>query len=196
MTLPEPRQLVVLSVKNPAEAAQILMSLKLPRNGLWTALILMAALQAIIFAVSGFLVPGPSPAPALFGSPLRFFMMAAFALVLTVYALHWAGRLLGGEGSLEDVMVLVVWLQLLRVLVQVGALILSVTLPVLAMLFVLAATIIGIYILLHFINEAHRLGSLGRAAGVLCVAVVSIVVGLSVFLALIGVQLVGASGYV
>ena len=185
------RDLAVQSVRDPAGAAQVLLGIGLPRQVLWMALVLMAALQSVVFALSDLAVGGPTPMPLLFGSPLRFFAMAVVTLVLTVYAIQWVGRALGGEGALEDVMVVIVWLQGLRVVVQALVLVLSLTVPVLAMLTVLVASVLGIYIILHFINAAHRLDSLGKAFVVLIAALLAMVLGLSVLLSIIGVSLVG-----
>jgi hypothetical protein len=194
--LPDPKRLTATTIRTPALAARELLALGLPRSTLWLALILMAALQAFLFGLSDMLIPSSAPLPMVFRSPIAFFTMAVFALVLTVYALHWAGRMLGGQGALEDVMVVIAWMQTLRVGVQLLALVLTLTFPGLALLVVFVATVFGIYILLHFINEAHRLNSLVRAGGVLIVALIVMVLGLSLFLSLIGAPLVGAVSYV
>lgn len=196
MMMPDPRQLTATTLRNPAAAAQELMSLHLPRSVLWTALILMATLQALTFGVSEILIPTTAPVPLVFDSPLAFFGMAVVALALTVYSLQWTGRMLGGSGSLEDVMVIIVWIQVLRVVVQLLALVLAIVMPGLALLLVFVATILGLYILVHFVNEAHRLNSLLRASGVLVSSVIVMVLGLSIFLSLIGAPLVGANANV
>lgn len=196
MMMPDPRQLTATTLRNPAAAAQELMSLHLPRSVLWTALILMATLQALTFGVSEILIPTTAPVPLVFDSPLAFFGMAVVALALTVYSLQWTGRMLGGSGSLEDVMVIIVWIQVLRVVVQLLALVLTIVMPGLALLLVFVATILGLYILVHFVNEAHRLNSLLRASGVLVSSVIVMVLGLSIFLSLIGAPLVGANANV
>ncbi|WP_370302496.1 YIP1 family protein [Pseudooceanicola sp.] len=194
--LPDPSRLAVLTVRDPAEAARQILDLNLPRQALWLALLLMAVLQSLIFALSDLMTPGPTPFPALFGSPIRFMIVSALMLVLTVYAIFWAGRALRGSGALEDVMALVVWLQALRVAVQLAGLLLSMVIPLLAVLLLLAASVLGIYILLHFINQAHRLDSIARAVGVLAVALVGLLFGLSLLLALLGVPAMGNAGYV
>ena len=109
--------------------------------------------------------------------------------------LFWVGRMFGGQGSMEDIMVVIVWLQFMRVLVQAAALLLLLTIPVLSMLLILAAALVGIWILVHFVDQAHRYGSLGKAAGVLIAAFVGMVVGISILLSMIGVDAVGG-GYV
>lgn len=190
------RDLAVLSVRNPAQAARDLMAMGLPRDTLWTALALVAVLNTILFSLSRVIAPGPSPFPAILNSPIVYFLLVVVGLVLTIYALFWVGRGLGGKGSLDDVMVLVIWLQVLRVVVQAATMVLLLTIPILSALLVLASAIIGMYMLVHFINQAHRLESNGRSIGVLIAAMVAIVLGLSLILSLIGAPMGGVPGYV
>ena len=82
--LPDPSRLAVLTLRDPAEAARQILDLNLPRQALWLALLLMAVLQSLIFALSDLMTPGPTPVPALFGSPIRFMIVSALMLVLTV----------------------------------------------------------------------------------------------------------------
>ena len=190
------RALVGLSVREPAEAAQAVMGLRLPRPTLWLALILMAALNALIFSVSNILVPIQAPMPMALSSPLYYFGFVVGGLALSIYAITWAGRWLGGQGSFDDVMSLMVWLQVLRVLVQAAAFVLMILAPVLSGVLVIGASLYGIYIILHFVNEAHRLRSLGRAFGVLMAALVVMVIVLSLLFSLIGAPLLGPTPYV
>ncbi|WP_050931715.1 Yip1 family protein [Aestuariivita boseongensis] len=196
MTLtPSLKDLVVLTIQDPAEAARQLMALKLDRGTLWTAVFLMAVLNTLLAGLNNLLLPGTSPFPGLFDVPAAYFFMVAGGLVLTILAIFWGGRAFGGQGSMEDVMVVIAWLQFMRVLVQAVALVLLLTIPVLSMLLVLAAAFVGLWILVHFVDQAHRFGSLGKAAGVLIAAFVCMVVGLSILLSMIGVGAVGG-GYV
>lgn len=190
------RQLAVVSVTDPAAAARALIALRPPREALWTALVLVAVLNTLIFVLSGMLVPGPSPLPAMLSSPVIYFAIVAGGLVLTVYAIFWTGRAFGGQGALEDILVLIVWMQSLRVLVQVAALVLVLTAPLLSALLVFAAALIGLYMLVHFIDQAHRFGSPGRAIGVLIASVLAIVLGLSVLLSLLAGPILGVSSHV
>lgn len=185
--LPDPRSLAKLTLTDPAGAARGLIGLALPMRALWTALALVAALQAILFGLSTMLFPLNLPIKGLLTTPISFFGLVLIALVLSVYGLLWAGRLMGGQGNLPGVLVLVVWVQMLRVAVQAAALVLTLILPALSLLLSLMATIAGIYILLHFVNQAHGLGSLSRAFGVLIAAFLIMVFGLSALLSLIGV---------
>jgi hypothetical protein len=53
------------------------------------------------------------------------------------------------------------------------------------------ALIYGIYILLHFVNEAHRLGSVLRAGGVVFASLFAIAFSLSLVIALAGGTQIG-----
>lgn len=178
--------MIVMSVRDPAELARRLIAMQLPREVLWTGLALAAVANTLLFSLSGMLMPGPAGVMPLFGSPFTYLVMVSGALILTVLMIYWAGRILGGTGRLEDVLVTVLWLQVLRVLVQAATLLLSLAIPLLAMLLVLGASLLGIYITLHFIDQAHRLNSLPKAGGALILSILMMAVALSVLLALFG----------
>ena len=190
------RNLTVLSVSDPAGAARQLMGLQVPRNILWPALFLVAVLNSIIFTVSDFITPGPTQLGALFNTPFMVFGMVAGGLILTVYSIYWTGRIMGGKAVIDDVMVLIVWLQFLRLMVQAAVLVLALTIPVISALLVIVAMVMGLYILLHFVKEVHQLKSLGYAAGVAIVSMLIPVLGLATIFALIGVPFVGSVGNV
>lgn len=196
MTGTEMRQLVGLSVRDPASAARIVLAMNVPRGALWTGLFLVAVLNTILFSLSNMMMQGPTAMPVAFMSPTFYLAFVTGGLILSIYAIFWTGRWLGGTGTLDDIMAMMIWMQVLRVLVQVLALVLMLTVPILSALLVVAAAVLGLYIVLHFVNEAHRLGSLARAAGVLIAAVVAMVLALTVILALFGANLTGTTGNV
>lgn len=188
--------LVVLSVTRPAEAADRLLSLRLPRGVLWAGLLLASALNAILFSLSDLLLPTPPMFPSFLHSPLVYFGLVVLGLVAFIQALTWSGRVLGGEGGPDDVMAVIVWLQFLRILVQAASLLLVLTVPVLSLVLVMAATFVGLYIMLNFIARAHRLDSLGKAAFVLVLAALAVIVAASVLIALAGGPILGSIHHV
>lgn len=190
------RDLVVLTVKSPAQAARVLLDIDIPREALWIGLVLVAVLNGILFTLSNLLVPGPSPLPEMFLVPALYTALVAGGLVLTVYALYWTGRFMGGSGTLDDIMLAILWLQGLRVALMVVVIVLILTVPVLSALLVFGASIYGLFILLHFVNQAHRLNSLAKSAGVLVASMVAIVLGLTLLFSLFGGPISGLSAYV
>ena len=193
MTLQGWYQLAITSVKDPGQAARTLMAMGFEAGALWTALVLVAVANTFLFTLSNVILPGPSPLPEFLSHPWVYFAIVAGGLALTALSIFGTGRLMGGKGSLGDILVLIVWMQFLRVLVQAVALVLMLFLPQLSGLLVLAVALIGVYMLVHFVKEAHRFDTTGRAAFVLVASFLAIVVGLSVLLTLVGGLTVGST---
>lgn len=192
MTLSGLWSLAVLSVTRPADAARAVLDARLPRPVLWSGLMLAAALNAILFSLSNLLLPTPPLFPAVLQSPLAYFGLVVLGMVGFIQAILWVGRGLGGQGDADDVMAVIVWMQYLRLLVQLASLILVLTIPILSLALVIAATFIGLYILLHFIMQAHRLDNLGRAAFVLVLSALAVIFAATFFFALFGPSIMGS----
>lgn len=191
MTMADWRFLVVQSITDPAEAGRRLIAMAIPRDALWIGLSLVVVLNTMIFALSNVLIPGPSPLPDMLTYPPVYLAVSGGGLLLSIYSMYWIGRMMGGTGSLDDMMVLLIWMQGLRFLVQTVTLVLVLTFPLLSVILVIASFLVGLFILMHFIDQAHRFASLGRAAAVLIASSLAILLGLSVLVALIGGPMIG-----
>ena len=190
------QQLVIDTLRDPKGAAEQILTYSLSRQTLYTALLAVAALNALISGAMQQLFPSPFELPPLLSNPLSLFVLVAVSLVIMGHLLFWAGRAMGGQGTLEDVLVLVIWLQALRVLAQVAVFVLSFIAPGLAGLLALGISLYGVYLLLHFISASLRFDSLARAAGVLIAVVVGLVLVLSFLLTLAGVGSLEVAGNV
>ncbi|MFT5797113.1 MAG: hypothetical protein ACI84R_001169 [Candidatus Azotimanducaceae bacterium] len=191
--------LTMLSLRSPSIAARFVISSGLQRDALWSLLLLVSVANATLVWISNALT-GPTPEqlaqmpiqiPAIIFSPLFAFVFLAGALVITVHVLHWLGAAIGGTGSLDNMLAVLVWLQGLRVLAQVILLVLMLAVPSIAGLFGLAVAILSIWLLVHFVNEATGLGSLFKTVGVLLSAMVGIILGLSFILTITGLATMG-----
>lgn len=190
------KDLVRQTLFQPQEAARALMEMRLPRQDLWMALGLMSILNSIVYSLSLHLSPPSDPSVALmppaFHSPILFAVFLFGALAITVIALYYVGQGLGGKpGSMDDLLVLITWLQVLRLMVQLAVLVLALAAPVLAALAVMVAAIWGVYILVGFVDAAHRFGNMFKAAGVILLSLVAMAIGLSALLSLVGVAVMG-----
>lgn len=125
--------------------------------------------------------------PGLFFNPILYAVVLAGGMVISMHLLTWMGTMLGGRGSLAEVTVLLVWLQYLRLVAQAGLLLLTMIMPPLGMMATIVVAFYSLWLLLNFLDVAHRFGSLAKALVVLLMTAVGIVVGLSFLLALIGV---------
>lgn len=201
MTQSDFQTLVVQTLRTPGEAATRLLALNLPRRWLWMAMALMCVLNSIVYSVSLQLSPPTDPAalamiPPAFQSPVLFTMFLFGALVITVFVLQWIGQAMGGKAELGDILVLLTWLQVMRFLFQLSILILSLVSLTLSAVLVLVGSIWAIYILAVFLNTAHRFDNLGKALGVMVLALLSIAVGLTLILGALGAAILGGTGNV
>ncbi|SFE12712.1 YIP1 family protein [Roseivivax sediminis] len=174
------------SVTAPREVARLLLSLRLNTEALILSFSLVVVLQTVLVTMSAQIRP-PDPALApLLGQPLVFLVGLATVLIVLVLALTWAGRGLGGAGRVQDVALLVAWLQGLDVLVQLVLLLMLPVAPVLAGLVSLLATGAGLWILLNFLAEAQGFEGVGKSALALLLAVTGLALGLALFVTLSG----------
>ena len=182
-------ELAKTTLRDPREGARSVLALDLGRDTLWTALALVAAVNAIVLQV----LISTSPAevqgqfPSYFGSPIAVFALLAGIMVLYVHSVYWAGLSLGGKGRLDDMLALLVWLQVLRTAVQLAVLVLTFVVPALAGLVSLLAFVWSFWILLNFVAEALSFPSVGHAFFALAIALVGLVLSLGILLAIIGV---------
>lgn len=204
LTTPVLSALTILSLRNPKEAAQQIIAAGFRRDILWSFLVLISIANAVLVWVSNVLT-GPTPEqieqmpiaiPNFVFSPLFAFIILAGALVIMVHVLHWIGSAIGGQGSLENMLSVLVWLQCMRLIAQVVLLILLLAAPPLASIFGLTVSVLSIWILVHFVNEAAELGSVFKTVGVLLTAMVGIILGLSFILTITGLANMGIDGHV
>lgn len=195
MTKAQFNALISQTLFRPREAAEVLMALRLPGQWLWMALGLMAVLNAIVYTVSVQMTgPGdPTEAmmPQAFQVPVVFALFLFIALVLTVLSLVWVGRKLGGKASIEDMLVLIGWLQVLRLILQLGVAVLVLAAPALAALVIMVSSVWGIYILVGFVAAAHGFSSSFKAFAAVVLAFVVMAVGLTIFFGVTGIAMMG-----
>lgn len=177
------------TIFRPADIAREILALRLPQEALWLSLALVTVLSVLLVSLLNLVTPVPpeAPAGAMSITPMTYGLVLGGSLLVTVFALHYTGQTLGGQGQLADTLALVVWLQLLLVVLQAAQVILMVSLPFLGGLLALASVVIMIWALVNFVNEAQRFESLGRAFLTLVLAFLGIGFGISLILMMIGV---------
>lgn len=180
-------ELVAQTLFSPRTAADRVMALRLPREWLWMALALMSVLNGIVYSLSLQLNPPQNPqtfemVPPAFQSPALFTIFLLGALVITVMMLTWVGRSMGGVAEVQQILALIVWMQVLRLGVQLLLLVVMLALPVAGLALVLIASLWGLAILVVFIDHAHGFNSGFRAIAVILLTGLGMVVGLSLFL--------------
>ena len=194
--------LVKTTLTDPKRAAEYLMNLRrgVSSEALWSAVILAAVLNALVISLGMTVLP-PTPEqiahlPRVFFQPGLLVIVAAGAMVLMVFVLHWAGRMLNGQGDLRDMLVAITWLQIIQVGLQLAVLVLALVALPLAGLANMAAFLWGLWILIAFVDRVHGFDNPLKALGVLAMAVALLLMGLTIFVLLFGAVAEGALGYV
>ncbi|WP_166434000.1 Yip1 family protein [Roseovarius spongiae] len=195
MTFPFFRDLARESLFAPRSAAGRILGMGLSAQWLWTALVLMAVLNAIVtLALFQVAPPGDPEMMALFGPALRSPLLVAGAIVLslvmTIFALTWAGRAMGGTGQTADILAIVTWFQALQLVARLAIVLLVFAIPLVGALLSLVATVWGLVIFVAFLDRAHGFANIFKTVGVLVVAVIAILIGLSLIAETIGAVLV------
>ncbi|MGV6802881.1 MAG: Yip1 family protein [Ruegeria sp.] len=164
-------KMAVLTLSNPAEAARRLLTITPSRDVLWIALALVVVLNALAQSASTLVFPAFDPTLEMTFEPVvQSVATSAGALLLGIFAFLFVGRLLGGTGTLDGIMFLMVWLQFLQILGQVVVFFVVLVVPTFFLMLVLGMSLYSLYISLHFVNQAHKLNSLGKSFVVILVS--------------------------
>lgn len=189
-------QLALETLRDPKGTAERIMGWNLDRGTLYMALFAVAAVNALLASGPVLLSPGgvdpelraAVPILAMLERPLVFFVLVSGTLVVMIQALYWAGRGMGGQGSLTDMMALIIWLQALRAGAQLLILAVGMIAPMLAGLAALGLQLVAFWLFLHFLSAAMRFHSLLRAFGLLIAVATGLFLGLMLILGLMGVS--------
>lgn len=184
--------LVLETVQSPRTAAKKIMDLWLSRDVLWTALVLVAALNSIIFGLS-LLTEDVSQLPGFMRNPVTFFFIIAGVQVISVHGFYWAGRAIGGQGDLGELLSLLVWVQALQLAGQAVLFVVTILAPGIGQILSMVFSIVALWITVNFITEALRLPSVMHGVGVIILSAVGIAFGLMILIGLIGIGAMGVS---
>ncbi|KIC22418.1 YIP1 family protein [Leisingera sp. ANG-Vp] len=176
----------LLTLKAPKDAAQQILAQDWPREALWTAYLLSVVLNTCVYTVQQILFPLPPEILLPNFTPGAYFAVVFVLQLGFIAMLATTGRWLGGQGNLASLLALVTWLQLLQAGLNGAIVAVFLVLPPLASLLNIAANVVVFFILLHFVNAAHRFGSVWRSLGVVLMASVILVFALLFLVGLIG----------
>lgn len=170
--------LVVRSVLQPRDVARELLALPLSREFVMTSFVLVLVLNAIVSGISLIMVPLPPGAPELlqmlFAQPSRLMVLQALLLAGMIVTFTYSGQLIGGRGRLPEIAILLIWMQGLRAVVQLAALLIGFASPGASSFLVTLGTVVGVWIFMNFIDEGHGFNSLFKALGVGFLGVIAI----------------------
>lgn len=176
------------SFANPRKAARDILAYELKREYALMALALVVTLSVLLtFGLTGGeAIQLTADSPGLLPLTMALLMMSLTTLM--GFMLYFAGQAMQGRGSLAESIVVMAWIQALFLAAQIVQAVLLVFSPPLAGLAGFGLTLYILWIFLNFIDELHQLGSLARAAMLLILAFVGVVLGMSVIVTLIGIN--------
>lgn len=176
------------TLRSPRTAAARVMNAGLPAHILWTMLAAVVAASValgqgtLILATGGAALGNPYLA-----NPLVMFLIQIALLVVMVYAIHFVGRLMGGQGVYENTLAVVVWLQFVMACLQVVQTFALFVLPPVADIIGIVGLVIFIWLLTHFVAAVHGFKSLGLVFGMILVSAFGITFAMSLVLTMLGV---------
>lgn len=188
------RSLVTLTLRSPADAARVIAGMNFPREAGWMALMVASILNTIAYFINLSMINLPAELNlAIFTSPVMYLVLSFALSVIGVFGVFWTGQMLEGQARFPELLALIAWLVFLHALSNFVFLGLLILIPLLASLFSLGAMIYGIWILVNFVRVAHRFATIGKAVMTIALTLVGLIIGLSVFLSVIGVTAMGIS---
>lgn len=172
--------LAVAAIRNPRETANTVLSIGFPTAALLPAFLLVVVLSVLLTVLGEVLGAQPTDAGAF--PPLAVAALLGALLGAYILGLYRTGRAMGGNGSLAETALLMVFLQFILLLAQVIELLLWVAAPPLAGVFVIAVAVVAFWININFVDVLHGFGSLLKSFGL--IIMVSLGIALIVMLLL------------
>ena len=189
-------KLIKRTLVDPRGAARQIIDLNLPTAVLWNALLLVVIMSVLLTYGTVMLAGHEALILQMAGSPLVFALFMAAQMVMLIFAMFWTGKVIGGKGSLAAFAALIAWIQTLWLLAQVIQSVLMVFAPTSSALIGVISVFYGLWILVHFIAEAHEFPTWVKGAGVMVMSVIGVVLGVSFLLSIIGISTLGLSANV
>jgi Yip1 domain len=179
--------MVLQTVPEPRKIAREVQGLAFSRSVLWQALLLLLVATTFLGVISSILFPvDPEAFGVLMADPILTGIAQSAVSVLTVFAIYWIGRALGGTGGFNAALLTVIWLHFVLLVIEIGVLFLGVFAPGLALLLWVMGMVMTFWILSHFIAEMHGFRSAGLVFLSIFMVLIVLVVVMSLVFALIG----------
>ena len=187
--LPAPAVLLREAIADPRVSARRMIAANLPADVVWGALVLASVLSVLLIWVTlgGFgQIPPVAPGTAGLPSPIMLAVMQAAFTLLGAATITIIGARFGGKGEFGEVLVVMVWMQILLVVVQAVQTFAGIILAPLAGLVGLASVGLFFWLLTNFVAEVHGFRHLWRVFFGLVVGLMAF--GLALFAVLVALM--------
>jgi len=177
------------SLMEPSDAARRVIAARTSTETLWTGLALIIVLNVLLIALVQVFsdVDVGLDAERMTVSPFGLAVMFGVFLTLLVLGLHHAGRMIGGAGTQDAALAIIVWFQAISLTLEAIQLILLIISPAVASLFGLLSLGALIWCFVNFVNVLHSFGNLGKAVLAVIIAFIGTALVSGLLLALFGV---------
>ncbi|MCI2393247.1 YIP1 family protein [Aliiroseovarius sediminis] len=177
------------TVPEPRKVARDLFNLDLTRETLWTGLVLVVVLNAALGVIASMMFPvDRQQVGGLLASPGLLGMVEAAFMFGLAWAIFLIGRMFGGQGSLSDAIITVIWMEMIFLLLQALTLLLTLFAPGLAVLTMFGSVVLFFWVLSQFTTESHGFTSTGLVFASILGFMIVAVFALSFILVLMGVE--------
>ena len=182
-------RVVWTSVTQPADMASDVLAMRFPRDALWTALALVDVLNVMLLGVLQFVSPEAAATQdqIISVSPFGFLAIIGAFLTFLVFMLVHAGRMMGGDGTIEGTLTLLVWFQAVSLTLEGIQVLLVLVSPPIAAIFGLMSLGAIIWVFVNLVNVLHGLANLGKAIVVIFLALIGTVLGTGLVMGMMGI---------
>lgn len=180
------------SIVRPRTAARRLLDAGLPGGVLLQAAVAVICVSMVIgyagyYAVGVAADTGSAVAALILTNPLVGAAVQLVMMAVTVVLTVRIGRLFGGQGNATGALAVVVWLNALMVLSQIGQLVLLMLVPVLSAALTSATLVWVVWAFACFVAELHGFRRPIVVLGAILAASVVIFLGTAMLLAILGI---------
>ena len=182
-------RVVWTSVTQPADMASDVLAMRFPRDALWPALALVAVLNVLLLGVLQFVSPETAATQdqIITVSPFGYLAIIGAFLTFMVFMLVHAGRMMGGDGTIEGTLTLLVWFQAVSLTLEGIQVLLVLVSPPIAAIFGLMSLGAIIWVFVNLVNVLHGLANLGKAIVVIFLALIGTVLGTGLVMGMMGI---------
>lgn len=175
------------SVAEPRAVARHLLSLDLPRRTAVELAVLVSALGALLVGlVGGGGMTLPMGESEVVVSPLGYALALVVSLLVSALAIALAGRSLGGTGTFDQALSVIVWVEVVALVVRVIQLLVVLILPLAAPVVGLLGLAVLLWTLINFVRVLHGFDGFGRAVLTLLLGGLGVGIAFSLVIAALG----------
>ncbi len=151
-----------LSVTDPKHGAVIVLKLEPSRRTLIEMAALVIVLNVLVSQAFAIMIPSPASGSLLaaLATPVPSLIVHAILLVVITFATFGIGRMLGGEGTLDETFLLLIWLQFIMLVANLLQIVVAILWTPLGALAALVSFVLFLWLFVNFVLVLHGFRSI------------------------------------